>query len=461
MEAPDDPALARSSRAARALRELALLGALFAAAWLVLGRVATWQHVDRSDEAEWVAISILHWDQLVHGTAPAGAELDPPEWQKGGPWRRGVQRTMFGYPNPCLPKLVWGSLLHAKGFTTASPLVFDVFERADPAQGTQAQRELDPALPLARRVVLALACLSAVLIFLAAREALAGAWGWLCATLAYGLWFASPLVQGTATYVRTDFFMLPFALAALLLSLRARAAISGRRGPVRQALAGAALGLLCGLSVSSKLNGALACLCVTLWVPLAWWRARGEPSRASWRGPVAALALAGVSTCLVFLALNPRLWGDPLGGAADILARWERVMAFFQESWSQRTGVEIARTLPERVALFVDRTLTRDDPWRALTGVPAGALLMLAGLGGLAVRALRRQEGASSGSSSHASMVLLVFALVFAGGTALWLPIDWERFWLPVAPLVVILEALALAWLARGAWTMARRRTCL
>jgi len=426
-------------------------------AWFVLGELSVWEHRDRSDEPEWVAISINHWDQLVRGAPPAGAELDPPEWREGGEWRRGVQRTMFGYPNPCLPKLVWGGLLHARGFDEASPLVFDVFERADPAAGAQAQRALEPALPLARRIVLALACLSAVLVFFSARTALPGAWGWLCAALAYGLWFASPLVRGTATYVRTDFFMLPFLLAALVLVLHAGAALSGRLGPGRLGAASLALGLLCGLAASSKLNGTLACVCVALWVPLAWWRRSGGPGAVTWRGPLAAVALAGVCACVVFYALNPRLWGDPFGGVADILARWERVMGFFQNTWSERTGTAVARTIPERVALFTDRTLARDDPWRALTGLPGGALLMLGGLLVLAVHALRGQNPEPGRSSAYASAALLVFALVVATGTALWLPIDWERFWLPVAPVVALLEAVALAWLARLVWTVARR----
>lgn len=444
--------------ARRVLRAGLLAVGLLALAWLALGRLAVWEHRDRTDEPEWIAISILHWDQLVSGGPPAGAELDPPEWQDGGPWRRGVQRTMFGYPNPCLPKLVWGGLLHARGFHEASPLVFDVFERADPVAGARAQQALDPAQPLARRVVLALACLSAVLVFFAARAALPGAWGWLAAALAYGLWLASPLVQGTATYIRTDFFMLPLVLAALLLALGAAGSMAGRRGLARQLAVGLLLGLLCGLAVASKLNGALACACVALWIPLAWWRARGDGAAVGWQGPVLALLLAGVTSFAVFYALNPRLWGDPVGGVTDILARWERVMGFFQERWSQRTGVAVARTPGERVALFVDRTLTRDDPWRALTGLPGGAALMLGGLGILAWRALRPGSTSALGASGRSALTLLVFALVFATGTALWLPIDWERFWLPVAPVVVLLEGLALAWLARLAWTVARRR---
>jgi hypothetical protein len=455
MRPTDEPAAqprSPSRRARRALLELALAAVLLAGAWVVLGAVATWQHPDRTDEPEWVAISILHTDQLVHATAPAGAELDPPEWREGNAWRRGVQRTMFGYPNPCLPKLVWGGLLHAAGFDQASPLVFDVFERADPAAGARAQRALDPALPLARRVVLALACLSAVLVFFAARAALPGGWGWLCAALAYGLWFASPLVRTTATYVRTDFFMLPFVLGALLLALGGGRSLAGERGAGRQALLGLLLGLLCGLAVASKLNGALVCVCVAAWIPLAWWRARGLPGRASWRGPVLALGLAGATSFAVFYALNPRLWGDPLGGVQDILARWERMLGFFQETWSQRTGVAIAQTLPERAALFVDRTLTRDDPWRALTGLPGGGALMLGGLALLAWRALRPGSTYELGASGRSAQTLLGFALVFALGTALWLPIDWARFWLPVAPVVVVLEALCLAWLTRQAW---------
>jgi len=431
------------------LRDLLAAALVFALAWLALGSELTRPDEDGlyGDETCWVAISIQHWSQLAHGAPAAGAELDPPRWRGGSPWARGVQRTAFGYPSPCLAKLVWGPLLHARGFRQASPLVYPVFLQHDVEGGRAAREALEPALPIARRVVLACACLTTVLLCLAARAALPGGWGWLGAALTLALWLSSPIVRATAVDVRTDFFMLVFVLGAVVLALRARDALAGRRGVAALWLAGIGLGLCCGLAVSSKLNGALSCLCVAVWIPLMWSSARRQQDCGGMRVPLVALALSGALTCLVFWALNPRLWAEPLAGVADILARWRELFASFQGDWAQRSGTAVGRTPSESAALFLDRTFSRDDPWRALTGLGGGAGGMVGGLCALAWRALHRGAGPDRSRSNEPALVLLVFVLVMLVGSALWLPIDWPRYFLPAAPCLALLEALALVTL--------------
>jgi hypothetical protein len=405
-----------------------------------------------SDEPEWIAISILHLRQLALGEPPAGLERQPPEERSGDPWRQGVQDTTFGYMNPGLPKLLLGGILFAAGHRSASPLVFQRLQGgASREEVERAKAALLPAMPLARRIVLALTALSGALLALAAREVVGGRWGWLAAALALALWVASPLVRFTAAYIRTDYFMLPFTLGAMLLVLRARVALSGRRGARPLLVASLGLGLLCGLAVASKLNGGLACAALALALPILWWRA-GDERRVSFaRGPLAGLALAGITAATVFYALNPVLWRDPLGGLRDMLQRWSDLMAYFQDDWAPRTGVEVARTPLERLALFFDRTLGRDEPWHGLTGLPGGVVLLLAGLAELSMVALRAPpfHGAAPGERD-AALVALLFGAVLIAGTALWLPLDWERFYLPAAPAVVLLEACAIALAARA-----------
>ncbi len=441
-----------------AWRELLVAAAVLVLAWLALEAVATRDHRDRTDEPEWIAISILHWRQLVLGEPPAGAELDPAEQRSSDPWKQGVQHTVFGYMNPCLPKVVLGAVLHAAGHRRASPMVFEIFHRERPEDGVSARAEMEPALPLARGVVQVLAALCALLVFLIGRELLAGWAGWLAGCLATSLFIASPVVRNTAAYVRTDFFMLPFVLAALFFALRAREALSGARGARAMHLAGLALGLFCGLAVSSKLNGALICLCVAIWVPLAWWRARGQTRPDALRGPFATLLLAGLLSASIFYALNPRLWSDPFGGASDILGRWDRQMAVQQER-GERMNVEVARDLGERVTLFTDRMLGRDDPWRALTRLPGGVVLLAGGFGVLVWQAAKRRAGTPADREASAAWTAVVFVSIFIAGTALWLPLDWERFFLPAAPCLALLQALCLASLARLAAERIRRRT--
>jgi hypothetical protein len=401
----------------------------------------------QSDEPEWIAISILHWRQLALGEGPAGAELDPPERAGDGPWKRGVQRTTFGYMNPCLPKVVWGAALAAAGHREASPLAFQVFQRGDALAGQGARDALLPAAPVARAIVVALSAACAVLVAFAARALVAPergeVAGWAAAALAYALWLASPLVRNTSGYIRTDYFMLPFCLTALVVVLARPDVAGGARGARAQRLAGLALGLLAGLAVSSKLNGTLVCAAIAAWLPLAWACAPREARPSFAAGPLAALAIAGVACCALFYALNPRLWLDPIGGAADVLARWQKLIASFQDNLAPRTGVEVARTLPERASLFVRKFFARDDPLAALARFPIGGLAAAAGAGWLALRA-RRGDGASRARAG----IALAFCAIFVAGTIAWLPLDWERFYLTALPCVVLLESVALAALA-------------
>ncbi len=414
----DAPARTPASR----LRALLLAALVFALALGLAFGTRDRRHDGKlgSDEPEWLAISILHWQQFAKGAPPAGAELDAPETRSPNEWAQGVQRTTFGYMNPCLPKLVWGGLLVAAGHESASPLAFQVFHRATPERGRAAQAELLPAEPLARRVVLVLSALSATLLFFCARSLVAGRAGLVAGLAAFAAWFATPLVHSTESYLRTDHFMLPFCLAGLLVALqRARATLGW----------GVLLGLCCGLAVSSKLNGGLLCVATALWALLAVLR---EPTQ--WKRALVALLVAAALTLTLFYALNPRLWGEPVDGVRDILARWDKLLAYFQDELAPRTGVAVARALPERLTLFA-RTLGGGS----FVASFAGVALALLGLVLLGLRAFR--------GCRHAR-ALLVFALVFVTGTVAWLPLDWERFYLTATPALVLLEAAPFAYAA-------------
>ena len=409
-----------------------------------------------SDEPEWIAMSILHWQQFTGTGLAAGADLEvaaqpsdtggaTPDPGSASPWSAGVQATTFGYMNPCLPKLLWGALFAGAGFRDASPYAFQRFYAKQPARKTVAWDMLRPVEPLARQSVQALAAICAGLMALAARRSVAGNWGWLAAGLSLGLWIASPLVQRTAGVIRTDYFMLPWVLTGLVLALGRTAALAGKAGAGRLLWVCAWLGILGGLATSSKLNGALLLVCAAAWVASAWLAAPREERVGFARGPLAALLLCGMLAFGLFFVLNPRLWSGPLEGVRDILARWEALLTYFQDEWAQRTGVEVARNVPERLSLYARKTLERDEPIGALTGANwLGAAALVVGLVALIWASLR---------ASHVERarlrVLLVFSAVFVLGTALWLPLDWERFYLTGLPALILLESVGLTLAVR------------
>ncbi|HVS17079.1 MAG TPA: hypothetical protein VMT18_00665 [Planctomycetota bacterium] len=425
-------------------RELGLALGVFLVALSAIWSVRQTRHEDGlyTDEPEWIAISILHWRQFVLGEPPAGAELDPPEEAWGTPWRRGVQRTTFGYMNPCVPKLVWGACLFAAGHRAASPLAFTLFTRDEPERRSAEHEAMEGAVPLARRVVLVACALSITVFVFAVRRLARGARGWSLAALAGTLLVASPLVRNTATYLRTDWFMVVPAMLAFAWVLARHGALGGAEGPRARLRSALVLGLLSGLAVSSKLSGAMVGMCVAVWAVVAWVAHASERDLRSFlRGPVAASLLAGFVCALVFYALNPRLWGEPIAGVRDILERWDTLLTYFQDEIAQRRKVTATRTLGERSELFAARSLGRDDPWRALTGLPGGGLLAVCGAAALAWRArgLLRREAAAVPAA-----LALVFCAITVVTTALWIPLDWERFFLTAAPAHALLIASAL-----------------
>jgi hypothetical protein len=56
--------------------------------------------------------------------------------------------------------------------------------------------------------------------------------------------------------------------------------------------------------------------------------------------------------------------------------------------------------------------------------------------------------------------VILSFSVCFVMGTILWLPLDWERFYLTGLPALILAQAVGLALLATAGgarWSRARR----
>jgi len=452
MEAADESSPARAPLWRRALLAIALFVLAFALTRAT--RLGDWDGKWNSDEPEWVAISILHWRQLVHGEPPAGAELEDklkPEHRSDDPWAQGVQSTVFGYMNPGVPKLLLGAVLNANGYDKASPLVFQVFHRDDVQAGIAARAELLPAREIGVDVITTLVAASAVLLFFAARSLTPGLAGWLGGALAFGLWLAAPTVRYTSTYIRTDHFMLPWCAAALVYALARVEAISGARGLRASLRAAAVLGLFAGLAVSSKLNGALIGVAVALW--FAWLQMQRRGAGVLWKsdGPAAPVALAGAITCSIFYAVNPRLWREPIAGVRDMLERWDKYVALERVRWKAPGD----NTPLNNASLFFRDLLKYGDAPSQSIGPGLGFALALIGVALLAHRALRSRDREAGGRAA----IALTFAFVLTLGTAIWLPWSVGRFYLPATPSLTILQAVAIATLVECVRRAVSRQT--
>jgi len=269
---------------------------------------------------------------------------------------------------------------------------------------------------------------------------------------------AAPFVLTLLPRAHTEAPFLFFLVLGLWLSMRAaRAARQGKSALVIGALAGAAV----GLSAGSKLTGVLALAALGAFAAGAFALAVVARRRAvaDEVGPRSVLdgswkwaALAAVLGLVVFLAVDPFLWRDPVGRTRAMLAFRQ------QEMFGQRTLNEDL-AVPEGVAtrlVFLLRRSALDEPWAASRlGVPIEGVLMVVGAGMLTTRVWRaRRAGGLIGPEAVLGSWLLMMVL----GTAPNLGIDWDRYYLPIVALGLICAGVGTAWLVDGARRIVSRR---
>jgi 4-amino-4-deoxy-L-arabinose transferase-like glycosyltransferase len=357
----------------------------------------------------------------------AADQLDP------DPWRQGVQATTFGWANPILHKLVWGLACEPVAPEGLRPNLFFRYHRGDLVKASAAVQPWVPAIERARLVVAAASALCGVLLLLIARRLA----GWPAGIAALALWTLHPLVRSWSHQARPDLGMLALVLATLWAALRLVDALRGARGRRGLLLAALALGLLAGLAAGTKLNGGLAGVFAVLAILGTRPPTGVEPPTLAAR--LAATGLAGAVFLLTLLALLPWAASAPLERVPELLEFWSEHMAFQQDRLEQLGGLA-TRTNGERLDLMGSRILGRDEPLRAILGLPLGWIAAAAGALRLGRKALREP---SPQPRCEACLAGLWIAVILVGST-LWLPLDWDRYFLPPLAALVLLEAILL-----------------
>ena len=248
----------------------------------------------------------------------------------------------------------------------------------------------------------------------------AGAGGIVGGLGAAALFHLNPVVRSHGSRALSDMVMLSLSLWALWYLLRL-VAPAWSESHVRLLRRTATFGVLTGLAAATKQNGALVgCAGVALFV---MWSA----------GSIAALGLRGaltrtLLTMLVlaasaygtFVLVNPQLHPAPI---ARTLAQAEAWSNKFEEH-QERRPEQALHTIGARVGAVsrvIDGRSFATLPVPHVSGLLAlvGGILMLAGPQGLpGWRGFPRS--------------LLVWSVVTVCIVAAWIPLDWDRYYLPV-----------------------------
>jgi len=431
------------------------MAALFLLALVVLGAEAAAAPFE-GDEADYTATSRYfgYWLQ------PGG--LQRSEWD-GNHWTR---------TQPPLTRYIIGAWLMARGYDLESlnqPYVstassFEVNRR-------KGRVPTDDVLAAARQPMVLLGAGALTLLY--PLGVLLG--GPLAGFVAVGLALSSPFLRYTLVHAWAEaplscFMLLAAVLAALAVRQLISASEAGTR-KLRWLWWGGALGLALGLASATKLTGLVgAPLLVGGVAGVLVWQRR-TLAAAQVRALLALATVAILVMLAVFVAVNPFLWRGPLDGLASMVAQRQREMAEQQEQWPEYAVVSVAER-PWLTAIGV----TRAGPWADLTpvAVPVGLGLGLLGLVA-SMRRLRRRPAvvaqvsqAADALTSHSApapngdgaavVLLLVWLAGYTAAIMVGLGLNYPRYFLPSALLLIPFMGAGGALLADGVRHLLRAR---
>ena len=320
---------------------------------------------------------------------------------------------------------------------------------------------IQPRLLLCARTTCALFGLGAALLMFLIGYLTAGP---LAGVLMSLLFAYSPLVLLVSRRAMVEGPLLFFIGAAVLIQVYFFSHLrESRRKLGRIACFALAEGVCLGCVVGTKLTGALVAVAfvVTMSALSVLELRRGsrspgrgraparEPSRlAASLTPLAIALVVGVVAFAFFVCAKPSLCGAPISGFVQLVRDNAANAATAHRSFPERA----LNTLGERAKAMLRMTCTgRAVSFPRLLTRWGHTLLFFLGFLLLATGEIR---SLLKGQPTAKLPVLIWIATSFACVT-LWLPVDWDRYFTPLAPCVCYLVGLSLAEAATAV-----RRTC-
>ncbi len=276
------------------------------------------------------------------------------------------------------------------------------------------------------------------------------------------LYFAGRILGGRSTGIAAALFLATNALVLLhgrramaegVLILGVSAAVVGLLAADRRPWLS---GLAAGIAASAKTSAAV-------WVPLGWlavawhrrsWAAAGSPLR-----PLAGFTAAALAAVVV---LHPVLWRDPIGAARAMwTARQELVAAQVEMTDRVMPGVVLASPVERlgsllahlyfaplqfaEAANYLEQTEHAQTEYLAvpghnlMRGFAGGAVFLGLGLLGVATSIRSRNPT----SRRRLAILLVAATIVQAAALLAFVPLSFQRYWVPLVP-------LACLWAGRG-----------
>lgn len=255
--------------------------------------------------------------------------------------------------------------------------------------------------------------------------------------------------------------LMAFSLLTVLAAIAFVRAAREKRGRWRWALV---LGLAVGMTVASKHTGLFTVLPLVagcgLWLAFQAWRGRENAGvLRDFVANAAALVTAGVLSLIVFYALNPAWWGDPVGRLRPVLDLRNKLLA------EQTAAFGTYPSLPESVVGFVrqvivgvpqyyeapdwvnyiaDQIATYErTPWTGVwlgASLPGLVVITVLLLGG--VWRLLRTTSEHIGAGGRWIAIFWVVGTILL--TVVLTPLEWQRYYLPAVLPITFLCGLGV-----------------
>jgi hypothetical protein len=406
----------------RGIADAGIATALFIVAAIVLLRAAETVPF-HGDESEW--ISAGRYFRFVFLDRDVTSQV----------WRS----SWLNRDQPPLGRYIIGGIVWASGTDPDRVNRTYAWER-DYETNLREGRVPDPSILKPVRQTMALVgAASIVLLFVAGRlvaGTVVGAVAGLVATM-------SPLLQSYFVQARTEALLAFFSTMALVVLLA-----FARRYQHYGGLAGVGwwVGPILGLALATKLTAALAIVGACAYGGVAALarigKAPGESARL-----IGWCAATGLLATLVWVAVNPFLWPDPVGRTWSMVTQQQAIMV---EQGAQ-FGNPVEQAWPGRVLLMIERSFVETSTPAFDYGAPSGSEPLirrtfsdLPTVFGISVELALAAVGLAdllrrvatvwwSGTRHGPETALLWWLDAYLLGIAANLSLDWPRYYVPTA----------------------------
>jgi len=255
--------------------------------------------------------------------------------------------------------------------------------------------------------------------------------------------YNNPLFQNTTLTAMGDAPLLFFLVLELYLSLRFLRLYFVTFRELKLVLLSMFTGIIVGLGVATKLNAILAVhifIAQLVLLFLSKIKTRG--------GKIIVFFL--LSCFFTFYIINPYIWPAPLKNTLTFVQHRQSVIKLQQKIWKD----EALTTVKQRVNTVVSQVLFPGGAYTTFSlknsSLPLDIIIFIFGLYVLA----RKMHS----KSVNSYWFLAIWCFFLAAVTTSVLPLNWNRYFLPIVVPVIFIQSLAITLIFESLYTLLCKR---